>query len=96
MSFNIGDRVKVKNHPDEVTGTVIRRVVGNSIWGVSLDYRYAVEFDDDKRFPPVMEYDEDHLELVSKVENPYSCQCGAKFTSYPSLHMQYCPKYKKP
>lgn len=95
--FKIGEKVKVKNHPDQVTGKVISRDYNTQAFGL-FEYLFEVEFDDKSLIPPTLQYREEQLESLeySTSKNEDNCQCGAKFTSYPNLHMLYCPKYSKP
>lgn len=97
MSLSIGDKVKIKNHPNEVTGVVVKRKYLGGIWGIN-DYKYIVEYDEPYQDWPSEEYDEDHLILLEEVRKSYSndCVCGAKYSrSFPDNHMKYCPKYRK-
>ena len=96
MIFEEGERVKVKNHPDEVTGIVSKKNYKYGAFGL-VEYEYEVTFDNTKLIPPSMVYDGDHLISLDPLKNNINtykdpvCECGADFTSFKDIHMQYCP-----
>ena len=92
MLFSVGDKVRIKNHPDNIIGKVTNKNLGDYMFGM-YDCTYTVEFDNKGLIPSSMDYEEDQLDLVSKIVNDYGpkCECGAKFTQFPMIHLQYCP-----
>jgi len=95
--IKIGDKVKIKNHPGNITGKVIQMLPVNGMWGAVFDYRYLVEFDNKDLIPKEMEYEKDQLEVTEKYVSSFKidCECGAEYTSYKFIHLHYCPLYKK-
>lgn len=74
-----------------------------SIMSVSTDMSgrpsYYVDYED-PWIPTSFEV-EDDIELYlpysnDSVENGPKCECGAKFTSFKSLHATWCPKFEDP
>lgn len=101
--MKIGDRVVHKNASGVHAGTI--KDVD------PFCDQYLVEFDDKQLIPPTMWISYNYLDQELPFgatqeaalwdiyglneENPKKCSCGAKFTSFPNAHTDWCELYTK-
>ena len=91
----IGDSEVKIDDPKKITGTIVEVNHIVDLWSTGFDeWKYVVKFDDEKLIPPKMEYENDQLVAI-KSSYSKACECGAIFTDFPDIHLQYCPKSEK-
>jgi len=66
-------------------------------WVILKDGEYPIDFV--FTFSELPKYDPNYGVYAVSLkdlcgEYDYGCQCGARFTSFPSVHMFYCPKWR--
>jgi hypothetical protein len=96
--FSVGDKVRIKNHPDEAEGNITRRRIIPGDMFTPAEYRYYVKFTGKHAdWPNEEEYSEDHLISLEETPTytPPVCECGLKYSRHGGKHSTYCPLYRK-
>lgn len=87
--FLVGDKVRVRNHSNNITGTVVELVVDYSYGATD----YVVEFDDKNLIPSRMTYSYWQLEYIKSVVS--KCECGLTYAREGGKHSDWCPLFEK-
>lgn len=90
MSFEIGDRVRVKNDTRNLKGTIVE--LKYDPWSL-YPSDFIVEFDDKTLIPPRMAYPKWDLEIIYEWL-PLKCTCGLdSIKDNGGRHSDWCDKY---
>lgn len=98
MALKIGNKVRLRNHPNGVTG-IILRAANRGSWASGLDVEYYVKYDQDNLIPPADWHIEDSLELFDYLPEgeikvvDKKCTCGVDSIGLGDLgHSDWCDR----
>lgn len=106
MNFNVGEKVIYNGKMKEYHGTDVEIIEAKSYW--DPDDRRVKTFDGKNIFAKtaeLMTYEEYYLlkefeKVLGEGEMPPPfhgrCVCGARYTSFPNYHLDWCTQYRRP
>lgn len=104
LRLSFGDEERVVNWQDDLLNfpKVIQFDESKWEWAIYDEYEDKSICDYQLIFVPLKSYDSRYELPIPSLEEMFNlekrketvCECGAKYTSFPNIHLKYCPKWR--